>query len=153
MKKYFIPILLIVMMSGCKEDLTDYLNRVDSRESANESLRKENAELEKQNDAQAKWNAAIAEMYARLELESEELAERLRILEQEGSAPSEPKLLKIEFLAADNTDIVGICAGAVHTAFVCAADITATTAVQIIILNVHTAVAAHHRIIRTGRIT
>ena len=58
-----------------------------------------------------------------------------------------------EFLAADNTDIVGICAGAVHTAFVCAADITATTAVQIIILNVHTAVAAHHRIIRTGRIT
>ena len=61
MKKYFIPILLIVMMSGCKEDLTDYLNRVDSRESANESLRKENAELEKQNDAQAKWNAAIAE--------------------------------------------------------------------------------------------
>ena len=102
MKKYFIPILLIVMMSGCKEDLTDYLNRVDSRESANESLRKENAELEKQNDAQAKWNAAIAEMYARLELESEELAERLRILEQEGSAPSEPKLLKIEFLAADN---------------------------------------------------
>ena len=58
--------------------------------------------MEKQNDAQAKWNAAIAEMYARLELESEELAERLRILEQEGSAPSEPKLLKIEFLAADN---------------------------------------------------
>lgn len=83
MKKYFLPILLLLFLSGCKEDLTDYLNRVDSREAANESLRKENAELEKQNDAQARWNAAIAEMYARLELESEELADRLRILEEE----------------------------------------------------------------------
>lgn len=102
MKKYFLPILLLLFLSGCKEDLTDYFNRVDSREAANESLRKENAELEKQNDAQARWNAAIAEMYARLELESEELADRLRILEEEISAPSEPKLQKIEFLATDN---------------------------------------------------
>ena len=91
MKKYFIPILLLVILSGCKEDLTDYLNRVDSREAANEALRKENEELQKQNDAQAKWNEAIAEMYARLELESEELAERLRSLEDGMVVPAEPK--------------------------------------------------------------
>ena len=103
MKKYFIPILLIVILSGCKEDLTDYLNRVESREAANEALKKENEELQKQNDAQAKWNEAIAEMYARLELESDELAERLRSLETGMSASvSEPKLLSIDFLAADN---------------------------------------------------
>jgi cell division protein FtsB len=48
MRKILFPILLVLCLSACKEDLTDYFDRMDIREHANDSLKKENNELEKQ---------------------------------------------------------------------------------------------------------
>ena len=74
MKKIIYPILLLLCLSACKEDLSDYFTRMDRREAANDSLRKENEALEKANEAQARWNEALAEMNSRLKLESDEVA-------------------------------------------------------------------------------
>ena len=102
MKKIFIPILLLVCLSGCEEDLTSYYDRLLLRENANDSLKNENAKVERENDAQAKWNAALEEMNARVALESEELARKLDSLEQTLVVPVEPKLLTIEFIMDEN---------------------------------------------------
>ena len=101
MKKIFFPILLIICLTACKEDLTDYYDRVNRREAANDSLDKENKKLEEQNDAQARWNAALEEMNTRVELETAELKKMLDSLEAT-VAVDDPKLLTIEFVTDEN---------------------------------------------------
>lgn len=102
MKKIFFPILLILCLSACKEDLSEYYNRVNIREAANDSLKKENQKLEQMNDAQAKWNAAMEEMNARLALEADELQRKLDSLEAATQVVVEPKLRGIEFVTTEN---------------------------------------------------
>lgn len=102
MKKIFFPILLILCLSACKEDLSEYYNRVNIREAANDSLKKENQKLEQMNDAQAKWNAAMEEMNARLALEADELQRKLDSLEAATQVVVEPKLRSIEFVTTEN---------------------------------------------------
>ena len=102
MKKILFPILLVLCLSACKEDLTDYFDRMDIREHANDSLKKENNELEKQIEAQRKWNEALAEMNARVKLESDELKRKLDSLEATLVVDVEPKLRQIEFVTAEN---------------------------------------------------
>lgn len=102
MKKFFFPILLLVCLSGCEDDLTDYYDRLRQRKAANDALEDENAELKKKNDAQAKWNAALEEMNARVALESEELARKLDSLEATLAVPIKPKLLTMEFIKEEN---------------------------------------------------
>jgi len=55
------------------------------------------------NDALAKQNADIAAMNARLKLEGDELLNKLLSLEASTRQVAEPKLLSIEFVAADNS--------------------------------------------------
>lgn len=102
MKKIFIPILLMLCLSACKEDLTDYFLRMDKRELANDSLKKENEKLEQQNEAQRKWNEAMAEMNNRIKLETDELQRKLDSLEATLVTVVEPKLHHIEFVTDDN---------------------------------------------------
>jgi type III secretory pathway lipoprotein EscJ len=51
MKKIFFPILLLLCLTACKEDLTDYYDRLLLREKANDSLKNVNNELQNQIDA------------------------------------------------------------------------------------------------------
>lgn len=93
---------MILCLSACKEDLSEYYNRVNIREAANDSLKKENQKLEQMNDAQAKWNAAMEEMNARLALEADELQRKLDSLEAATQVVVEPKLRSIEFVTTEN---------------------------------------------------
>jgi len=102
MKKIFFPILMVLCLSACKEDLTDYYDRMNIRETANDSLKKENKNLEEKNEAQRKWNEALAEMNARVKLESDELKRKLDSLEATLVVDIEPKLRQIEFVTAEN---------------------------------------------------
>lgn len=102
MKKLFFPILLILCLSSCKEDLTDYFMRVDWREAANDSLKNENDKIRQQNEAQERWNAAMEEMNSRLALETEELRAKLESLEAATQVVVEPKLRNIEFVTTEN---------------------------------------------------
>ena len=102
MKKTFLVCLMALSFAACSEDLTDYDTRIENREKANEALKKKNDELASANDALAKRNADIAAMNARLKLEGEELLNKLKALEDATRPKAEPKLLTIEFVAADN---------------------------------------------------
>ena len=102
MKKIFFPILLMLCLTACKEDLTDYFTRLDLREKANDSLSKENDALEQEIEAQQRYNEALAEMNARVKLESDELQRKLDSLEATLVHVVEPKLLNIEFVTAEN---------------------------------------------------
>ena len=105
MKKIIYPILLLLCLSACKEDLSDYFTRMDRREAANDSLRKENEALEKANEAQARWNEALAEMNSRLKLESDELQRKLDSLEVTLVHVQKPKLRQIEFVKDENPSL------------------------------------------------
>ena len=105
MKKIIYPILLLLCLSACKEDLSDYFTRMDRREAANDSLRKENEALEKANEAQARWNEALAEMNSRLKLESDELQRKLDSLEATLVHVQKPKLRQIEFVKDENLSL------------------------------------------------
>ena len=105
MKKIIYPILLLLCLSACKEDLSDYFTRMDRREAANDSLRKENEALEKANEAQARWNEALAEMNSRLKLESDELQRKLDSLEATLVHVQKPKLRQIEFVKDENPSL------------------------------------------------
>lgn len=102
MKKIFFPILLMLCLSACKEDLTDYYDRMNRRDAANDSLRKENQKIQDEIDAQKKWNEALAEMNARVQLETDELKRKLDSLEASLVVTVEPKLLKMEVVTDDN---------------------------------------------------
>ena len=102
MKKTFLLFLMVFSFAACSEDLTDYYTRLDGRQKANEALKKKNDELASANDALAKRNADIAAMNARLKLEGEELLNKLKALENATRPVAEPRLLSIEFLAAEN---------------------------------------------------
>lgn len=102
MKKTFLVCLMALSFAACSEDLTDYYTRIENREKANEALKKKNDELASANDVLAKRNADIAAMNARLKLEGEELLNKLKALEDATRPKAEPKLLTIEFVAADN---------------------------------------------------
>lgn len=88
---------------SCSEDLSDYYARLDERQAANEALKKKNDDMSNANDALAKQNADIAAMNARLKLEGDELLNKLLSLEASTRQVAEPKLLSIEFVAADNS--------------------------------------------------
>ena len=102
MKKTFLLFLMVFSFAACSEDLTDYYTRLDGRQKANEALKKKNDELVTANAALAKQNADIAAMNARLKLEGEELLNKLKTLENATRPVAEPRLLSIEFLAAEN---------------------------------------------------
>lgn len=104
MKKVLFPILIVLCLSACTKDLTDYYIRLDHREAANKELEKKNKELKEQNEAQEKWNAALAEMNERLKLEAEELSRKIDSLEVAMAVvvPVVPKLRQIEFVTNDN---------------------------------------------------
>ena len=102
MKKTFLLFLMVFSFAACSEDLTDYYTRLDGRQKANEALKKKNDELAAANAALAKRNADIAAMNARLKLEGEELLNKLKALENATRPVAEPRLLSIEFLAAEN---------------------------------------------------
>ena len=105
MKKIFFPILLMLCLTACKEDLTDYFTRLDLREKANDSLRKENSALEEQIEAQRRYNEALAEMNSRVKLESDELQRKLDSLEATLVHVVQPKLLNIEFVTNENPSL------------------------------------------------
>ncbi len=101
MKKIFFPILIIICLSGCKEDLTDFYKRVDDIKASGDSLSQENKALSEANEAQEKWNAAMEEMNNRVALETDELKKKLDSLEAVMSVV-EPKLRMMEFVTDDN---------------------------------------------------
>ena len=103
MKKTLFLFLMTFCIVSCSEDLSDYYARLDERQAANEALKKKNDDLSNANDALAKHNADIAAMNARLKLEGDELINKLVSLEASTRQVAEPKLLSIEFVAADNS--------------------------------------------------
>ena len=103
MKKTLFLFLMTFCIVSCSEDLSDYYARLDERQAANEALKKKNDDLSNANDALAKHNADIAAMNARLKLEGDELINKLLSLEASTRQVAEPKLLSIEFVAADNS--------------------------------------------------
>ena len=103
MKKTLFLFLMTFCIVSCSEDLSDYYARLDERQAANEALKKKNDDLSNANDALAKHNADIAAMNARLKLEGDELLNKLLTLEASTRQVAEPKLLSIEFVAADNS--------------------------------------------------
>ena len=102
MKKIFFPILLLLCLTACKEDLTDYYDRLLQRERANDSLKNINGDLQSQIEAQKRYNEALKEMNSRVKLESDELQKKLDSLEATLVHVVEPKLLNIEFVTAEN---------------------------------------------------
>ena len=103
MKKTLFLFLMTFCIVSCSEDLSDYYARLDERQAANEVLKKKNDDMSNANDALAKQNADIAAMNARLKLEGDELLNKLLSLEASTRQVAEPKLLSIEFVAADNS--------------------------------------------------
>lgn len=103
MKKTLFLFLMTFCIVSCSEDLSDYYARLDERQTANEALKKKNDDMSNANDALAKQNADIAAMNARLKLEGDELLNKLLSLEASTRQVAEPKLLSIEFVAADNS--------------------------------------------------
>lgn len=103
MKKTLFLFLMTFCIVSCSEDLSDYYARLDERQAANEVLKKKNDDMSNANDALAKQNADIAAMNARLKLEGDELLNKLLTLEASTRQVAEPKLLSIEFVAADNS--------------------------------------------------
>lgn len=103
MKKALFLFLMTFCIVSCSEDLSDYYARLDERQAANEVLKKKNDDMSNANDALAKQNADIAAMNARLKLEGDELLNKLLSLEASTRQVAEPKLLSIEFVAADNS--------------------------------------------------
>ena len=53
MKKIFFPILLLLCLTACKEDLTDYYTRLNNQEHRNDSLKEVNDALQEKIDAQS----------------------------------------------------------------------------------------------------
>ena len=105
MKRYLFPFLLLLCLVSCKEDLSEYYDRIDQREAANAEMQRKIDELNKKNEEQAKRNADIAAMLARVKLEGDALASKLDSLEQSLIVPVEPKLLSIEFIASENSTL------------------------------------------------
>ena len=105
MKKIFFPILLLLCLTACKEDLTDYYTRLNNQEHRNDSLKEVNDALQEKIDAQARYNEALAEMNARVKLESDELQRKLDSLEATLVHVVEPKLLNIEFVTNENPSL------------------------------------------------
>ena len=50
MKKIFFPILLLLCLTACKEDLTDYYTRLNNQEHRNDSLKEVNDALQEKID-------------------------------------------------------------------------------------------------------
>lgn len=105
MKKIFFPILLLLCLTACKEDLTDYYTRLNNQEHRNDSLKEVNDALQEKIDAQARYNEALAEMNSRVKLESDELQRKLDSLEATLVHVVEPKLLNIEFVTNENPSL------------------------------------------------
>ena len=105
MKRYLFPFLLLLCLVSCKEDLSEYYDRIDQREAANAEMQRKIDELNRKNEEQAKRNADIAAMLARVKLEGDALASKLDSLEQSLIVPVEPKLLSIEFIASENSTL------------------------------------------------
>ncbi len=104
MKKILFPFLMLLcLVSSCKEDLSDYYRRIEEREAANAAMQKMIDDIIKKNTALANHNEEIRAMLSRVNLEGEALAAKLDSLEQSLIVVPEPKLLTMEFVTDENS--------------------------------------------------
>ncbi len=111
MRKIVFFAIIVLCLTSCKEDLSDYFERMDLREEANKRQKERNEQQAKRNEEQAKWNEEQAQRNADqaalnrgLRLQWEELAKKLDSLEAVRAVvpPVEPKLLSVTFAKAEN---------------------------------------------------
>ena len=82
MKKILFLFLMLLCLVSCKEDLTDYYNRIEQREAANAALQRKIDEIIQKNAELANHNEEIRAMLSRVNLEGDALAAKLDSLEQ-----------------------------------------------------------------------
>ena len=105
MKKILFLFLMLLCLVSCKEDLSEYDKRIEQRQAANAAMQGKIDALSKHNSEQAKRNADIQAMLERVKLEGDALAAKLDSLEQSLIVPVEPKLLSMEFVSTENSDL------------------------------------------------
>ena len=105
MKKILFLFLMLLCLVSCKEDLSEYDERIDQRRAANAALQGKIDALNQHNSEQAKRNADIQAMLDRVKLEGDALAAKLDSLEQSLIVPVEPKLHYIEFVTSENSEL------------------------------------------------
>ena len=65
MKKILFLFLMLLCLVSCKEDLTDYYNRIEQREAANAALQRKIDEIIQKNAELANHNEEIRAMLSR----------------------------------------------------------------------------------------
>jgi len=101
MKKSVIFLIAVLALSACSTDLSDIERRIADVEKQGKELEEANRKLKEDSENLKKQGETLEAAARKRQEENEKIQKRLQELEDELNSP-EPRLLSMEFLAADN---------------------------------------------------